>query len=133
MNLVYKYFFSVGVIFLLSVSLGYAQKDTSVVKQKRHKHTFVDKDGDGYNDNAPDHDGDGIPNGLDSDYLKLKKERRRQGRYIDLDGDGINDYDIKKSKSKTLNESLINENQKGNSINKQPGKAKGKGGGKKSH
>jgi hypothetical protein len=29
---------------------------------------FVDLDGDGFNDNAPDHDGDGIPNGLDPDY-----------------------------------------------------------------
>lgn len=31
---------------------------------------FVDLDGDGFNDNAPDHDGDGIPNGLDPDYIK---------------------------------------------------------------
>ena len=31
---------------------------------------FVDLDGDGFNDNAPDHDGDGIPNGLDPDYVK---------------------------------------------------------------
>ena len=31
---------------------------------------FVDLDGDGFNDNAPDHDNDGIPNGLDEDYIK---------------------------------------------------------------
>ena len=31
---------------------------------------FVDLNGDGFNDNAPDHDGDGIPNGLDEDYVK---------------------------------------------------------------
>ncbi len=31
---------------------------------------FVDLDGDGFNDNAPDQDGDGIPNGLDPDYVK---------------------------------------------------------------
>ena len=31
---------------------------------------FVDLDGDGFNDNAPDHDADGIPNGLDPDYIK---------------------------------------------------------------
>jgi hypothetical protein len=31
---------------------------------------FVDLNGDGFNDNAPDHDGDGIPNGLDADYVK---------------------------------------------------------------
>lgn len=36
---------------------------------------FVDKDGDGYNDRAPDHDGDGIPNGLDPDW----KGRRFRG------------------------------------------------------
>lgn len=29
---------------------------------------FVDLNGDGINDNALDSDGDGIPNGLDSDY-----------------------------------------------------------------
>ena len=31
---------------------------------------FVDLNGDGFNDNAPDFDGDGIPNGLDADYVK---------------------------------------------------------------
>lgn len=31
---------------------------------------FVDDDGDGYNDLAPDADGDGIPNGLDPDYVR---------------------------------------------------------------
>lgn len=33
---------------------------------------FIDKNGDGYNDNAPDHDNDGIPNGLDPDYMGKK-------------------------------------------------------------
>ena len=31
---------------------------------------FVDEDGDGFNDLAPDADGDGIPNGQDPDYVK---------------------------------------------------------------
>ncbi len=31
---------------------------------------FVDNDGDGFNDLAPDHDGDGIPNGQDPDYVR---------------------------------------------------------------
>ncbi|HOP05693.1 MAG TPA: hypothetical protein PLF13_00235 [candidate division Zixibacteria bacterium] len=31
---------------------------------------FIDLDGDGFNDNAPDADGDGIPNGLDEDWIK---------------------------------------------------------------
>ncbi|MBU0741893.1 hypothetical protein KKG45_14375 [bacterium] len=30
---------------------------------------FIDEDGDGYNDLAPDADGDGIPNGVDPDYV----------------------------------------------------------------
>ena len=30
---------------------------------------FVDEDGDGFNDLAPDQDGDGIPNALDPDYV----------------------------------------------------------------
>lgn len=50
---------------------------------------FVDLDGDGYNDHAPDHDGDGIPNRLDPDWKKRK--RTGQPRFIDLNGDGIND------------------------------------------
>lgn len=55
-------------------------------KQQKHGTGFVDLDGDGYNDNAPDHDGDGIPNGLDPDYVKKSKNG-----FVDLDGDGIND------------------------------------------
>ncbi len=31
---------------------------------------FIDEDGDGFNDNAPDADGDGIPNGMDEDYVR---------------------------------------------------------------
>ncbi len=31
---------------------------------------FIDEDGDGFNDLAPDADGDGIPNGLDDDYVR---------------------------------------------------------------
>ena len=60
---------------------------SDVNKKAQHGLGFVDADGDGYNDNAPDHDGDGIPNGLDQDYKKSKKMRG----FVDLDGDGIND------------------------------------------
>jgi len=56
----------------------------------KHGLNFVDEDGDGYNDNAPDHDGDGIPNGLDPDWQKLKKAKKAK-RFVDLDGDGIDD------------------------------------------
>lgn len=31
---------------------------------------FVDENGDGFNDLAPDADGDGIPNGLDPDFVR---------------------------------------------------------------
>lgn len=60
-----------------------------VKQQTQQKQQFVDLDGDGYNDNAPDHDGDGIPNRFDSDW----KRRKRTGspQFIDLNGDGIND------------------------------------------
>lgn len=37
---------------------------------KGHGNKFVDANGDGYNDNAPDADGDGIPNGKDADYVR---------------------------------------------------------------
>ena len=70
-------------------------QDTTKTKDKKTEHSqfFVDEDGDGYNDNAPDHDGDGIPNGLDPDWLKLKKEEKKKAkrRFVDLDGDGIDD------------------------------------------
>ncbi len=55
-------------------------------------HGFVDLNGDGYNDNAPDADGDGIPNGMDPDYTGAKMRAGKGARgFVDLDGDGIND------------------------------------------
>ena len=36
---------------------------------------FVDADGDGINDRAPDADGDGIPNGQDEDYTGSRRGR----------------------------------------------------------
>lgn len=73
----------------------YAQDSTAAAKTKKgnsHKKEFVDKNGDGYNDNAPDDDGDGIPNGLDPDYKRMKKRMRNANLpFVDLNGDGIND------------------------------------------
>lgn len=85
-------------LFLLS-NITFAQDSTKVKKvvenpqiQNEHKGNFIDANGDGYNDNAPDHDGDGIPNGLDADFMKLKKrENDNSLEYVDSDGDGIND------------------------------------------
>ena len=53
---------------------------------------FVDANGDGYNDNAPDADGDGIPNGQDPDYTGVKMHNGFGSKgFVDADGDGIND------------------------------------------
>jgi len=82
----------VSVLTVLYASLLFAQ-DTSRVRtqeQTEQQQTeFVDLDGDGFNDYAPDHDGDGIPNGLDPDYQALRKQKGEE--FIDLDGDGIDD------------------------------------------
>ncbi len=62
------------------INPGYHYSDSTVVKGDSIKHFrrfFIDKNGDGYNDNAPDHDNDGIPNGLDKDY---KGKKFRWGR-----------------------------------------------------
>ena len=60
--------------------------------------SFVDEDGDGMNDLAPDHDGDGISNHLDEDYAGPVGDRwvnhhggRMTVMFVDEDGDGIND------------------------------------------
>lgn len=54
---------------------------------------FIDLNGDGYNDNAPDADGDGIPNGQDPDYVRSTNSKAMQNGkgFVDADGDGIND------------------------------------------
>jgi hypothetical protein len=87
----------ISIILMMSFSFHslLAQDTTGTNKStniKSHEQQFIDKNGDGYNDNAPDHDGDGIPNGLDSDWQKLKENKnKKRRRFIDLDGDGIND------------------------------------------
>jgi hypothetical protein len=42
---------------------------------------FIDEDGDGFNDLAPDADGDGIPNGLDEDYVRPEDGSGSQMRW----------------------------------------------------
>lgn len=51
---------------------------------------FVDLNGDGINDNAPDADGDGIPNGIDPDFTGSKNRPDGKG-FVDKNGDGVND------------------------------------------
>ena len=68
--------------------------DTLSVKKDTLHHnrriSFIDKNGDGFNDLAPDHDGDGIPNGLDKDWRKMQgnkrgyRHRHRHGWRIEL-------------------------------------------------
>jgi hypothetical protein len=57
------------------------------VKIQNQNNKFVDANSDGYNDNAPDADGDGIPNGQDADYVGATNGKG----FVDLNGDGIND------------------------------------------
>ncbi|NWF49623.1 MAG: hypothetical protein HXY49_03690 [Ignavibacteriaceae bacterium] len=59
-------------------------------QNKEHGNQFVDLNADGYNDNAPDVDGDGIPNGRDEDYAGTKIRNNGRG-FVDLNGDGLND------------------------------------------
>jgi hypothetical protein len=103
MDIIMNYrFFNIFLnVFFLAIlsSFLYAQDSTKAEKAEKkeqpvkHQQHFIDEDGDGYNDNAPDHDGDGIPNGLDPDWKRHNEEKKRgkQHRFVDLDGDGIND------------------------------------------
>lgn len=89
-----KFILFFSLIIFISVTSNLAAQDSTKSTEKKIEHgqNFVDEDGDGYNDNAPDHDGDGIPNGLDPDWLKLKKEKNKaKHRFVDRDGDGIDD------------------------------------------
>ncbi|MEZ5069582.1 MAG: hypothetical protein R2751_01095 [Bacteroidales bacterium] len=66
---------------------AYQEKSQTATKQAG----FIDEDGDGYNDNAMDSDGDGIPNGMDPDYTGAQNKGAKAKGFIDADGDGIND------------------------------------------
>ena len=107
-------------------------QDSTKAKDKntniQHGQHFIDKDGDGYNDNAPDHDNDGIPNGLDPDWQKEKGHKRSQNRwrYIDLDGDGINDNLQTNQKVQTPEHQYRQGDQKGASVDGQENRGGGK-------
>lgn len=78
-----------GLFFSVSAQNVKPSDDKSKIKPPVvHGPRFVDKNGDGFNDNAPDHDGDGIPNGVDPDY---KKGTGMGSGFVDKNGDGIND------------------------------------------
>ncbi len=107
-------------------------KKVNIQKNLQYGKFFIDKNGDGYNDNAPDHDGDGIPNGIDPDYKQFVKKRKKGTLpYIDLDGDGINDNLQVKGKNnliqknirpKNINPQNPENNNNGNGKNNRKGK-----------
>lgn len=115
--------------FVLLISNLSAQDSTRTqIKNSDNKQQFVDENNDGYNDNAPDHDGDGIPNALDPDWKKLQKERKRarNRKFIDLDGDGINDniQNVQRQKGKQIQQQGM-EDQNGSSM--ESGRERGQG------
>lgn len=131
-------FIKMILLFVFSFLLGLnslSAQDTTKVKQTGKHHKFVDKNGDGYNDNAPDHDGDGIPNGLDPDWQKLVKYKGkgkgkgkgRERKFIDLDGDGINDYLQGYGKEADSQDKGSLDREDGSSLEKQGQKGKGAG------
>jgi len=102
-----KYICYLTISILLSISIQGTSfgQDTTRAREnqdpQKEQNQFVDKNGDGYNDNAPDHDNDGIPNGLDPDYTAGMQKRESENQpFIDLDGDGINDYQVGSSPEK---------------------------------
>jgi hypothetical protein len=122
-----------------SVSLVTAQDSTKAGTEQnqgqqtkiKHGQHFIDKDGDGYNDNAPDHDGDGIPNGLDPDYQKLKKQYRKGSRhkFVDLDGDGINDNLQEEEEKEQIEQGKqqLGQEEKGSSLDQKGEQGSGEG------
>lgn len=100
----FSVFFAAATLILLAgVSSGIAQeaKDSASTPpqtpeqiQRGPAGRFVDADGDGFNDLAPDADEDGIPNGRDADFAGPRRGfRGGKGaqRFVDTDGDGFND------------------------------------------
>jgi len=58
------------VLFIALVAVAASAQDSFGPGQGNGVCQFIDEDGDGFNDLAPDADGDGIPNGLDEDYVR---------------------------------------------------------------
>lgn len=94
----------------LAISVAQAgDTDPQTPAPIQHGPRFVDENGDGFNDLAPDHDGDGIPNGQDPDYtrpqdgsgtqqgIRGRGQGRGQGQraqrlgFVDANGDGVCD------------------------------------------
>ena len=79
---------------LMGATFAAAQDDALPVNQPQGPTgAYMDADGDGVNDNAPDTDGDGVINPLDDDYAPQGNARGQgaHGVFLDENGDGIND------------------------------------------
>lgn len=77
---------SLTTLFVLLISLtaltAFAQDDVTFGPgQGNGVCQFIDEDGDGFNDLAPDADGDGIPNGMDEDFVKPEDGTGNQYKY----------------------------------------------------
>jgi len=70
--------FLITLMLVLGLALTAAAQDVDGIGNGNGICQFIDEDGDGFNDLAPDADGDGIPNGLDPDYVRPE----------DCEGDG---------------------------------------------
>lgn len=118
----------IAIASFITFTTNYSQ-DSKPKQPTQHGKNFVDKNGDGYNDNAPDHDGDGIPNGLDPDFKGPKMQKHK---FVDLDGDGIKDNADNGMKKGIMNKggkgfgkkNMVNEN---NNTEKQAGQSKARG------
>ncbi|MCB2204838.1 hypothetical protein KQI65_08810 [bacterium] len=82
-----KRILSLAALFAFALTLTVINTQDTYAQGKPDGKGFVDANGDGYNDNAMDDDGDGIPNGRDEDYTGTVSGRG----FVDADGDGIND------------------------------------------
>ena len=83
----------IGILGLLLISgPGIAQDPEQVqpLDKSEEIFIFVDEDGDGFNDLAPDADGDGIPNGLDEDYVRPEDGSGNMHKYDQAD-DSVKD------------------------------------------
>lgn len=85
-----KRILSLAALLAFAFTLTLVNTDNASAQDKSTARGFVDANNDGINDNAPDHDGDGIPNGRDEDYTRTQVNTNGRG-FVDADGDGIND------------------------------------------
>ena len=85
--------FTITTVFLFVLFLLVPQTFAQTQKSKpvENSKKFVDVNGDGYNDNALDDDGDGIPNGQNPDYVRTGTGKGKGLTFVDENGDGIND------------------------------------------